>query len=215
MALWEKVSNGTRGATFNAFLEGIRSLPKGQIWRHNQAGDLPNHPHDQNRIDRAAVARLASAARHTKGYTYTHHRMYGRHWQNNRGAVRDAIARGFTVNLSANNLDHADKLAALKIAPVVVVLPKGAPDRLQTPSGRPVVKCPAQTREGVTCADCQACAVARRKTIIGFEAHGATRKVSKIAPECTLQRAADGVYELLDLGIEITENPESAIAPAL
>ena len=37
--------------------------------------------------------------------------------------IKEANQNGFTVDLSANNLAHADKLKALNIAPVVVVLP--------------------------------------------------------------------------------------------
>lgn len=42
----------------------------------------------------------------------------------NRAAVAAANAAGFTVNLSGNNVAHADALAALAIAPVVTVLPE-------------------------------------------------------------------------------------------
>jgi hypothetical protein len=83
--------------------------------------------------------------------------------------------------LSANNLAHADALAETGAGPVVTVLPTNAPAKTTTPAGRPVITCPAQTRDDVSCADCQLCARADRPTIIGFLAHGTgAKKAEKI-----------------------------------
>ena len=38
---WENVSNGKWTMEFSAFLNRIKMLPEGSLWRHNQAGDLP------------------------------------------------------------------------------------------------------------------------------------------------------------------------------
>ena len=38
---WMKVTRGERGTNFSEFLEQIKALPDGQLWRHNQAGELP------------------------------------------------------------------------------------------------------------------------------------------------------------------------------
>ena len=38
---WRKVTAGERGTDWNAFTSEVRQLPKGGIWRHNVAGDLP------------------------------------------------------------------------------------------------------------------------------------------------------------------------------
>ena len=40
----------------------------------------------------------------------------------NRRLIAMAVKAGFTVNLSADNPDHADQMVALGIAPVVTVL---------------------------------------------------------------------------------------------
>ena len=42
---WRKVSdeNEKRSLSFSDFIAGIKSLPKGQLFRHNQAGDLPHY----------------------------------------------------------------------------------------------------------------------------------------------------------------------------
>jgi hypothetical protein len=172
--LWRKVSGGTYrfALSWKEFLAELRSLPLGQLWRHNQAGDLPG---TGDTLDTKALAELVRAASHTRGFTYTHKPLA-------RAAERAAIAaanrRGFTVNLSGNNPAHADTLADLAIAPVVMVLTDSIHGnmKLHTPAGRRVVVCPATYRPDVTCASCRLCAVADRKVIVGFPAHGAAHK---------------------------------------
>lgn len=149
----------------------VSNLGVGQIWRHNQAGDLP---HTDQQIDAKKLETLvaANAAAGARGFTYTHHdvRIAG-----NAAAIADANARGFTVNLSANNLAHADILKSLEIAPVVVVLPADQDaKKLETPQGNRVVVCPATYRDDVTCSSCGLCA-RQRDVIVGFPAHGAQK----------------------------------------
>jgi hypothetical protein len=51
-----------------------------------------------------------------------------------------------------------------------------------TPEGRKVAVCPATYQDNVSCATCQLCQRAKRKVIVGFPAHGASkRKASAIA----------------------------------
>jgi hypothetical protein len=177
---WRKVTESARGDEFARFCESIARLPDGQLWRHNQAGDLPGIG---SRIDAAALARLAAANTGRHGFTYTHKPVTGKHGPANRAAIAAANAAGFTVNLSANSLAHADELAALDIAPVVAIVPSDTSDSFQTPSGRHGVVCPAQTRDDVTCASCKLCSRRdRRGLIIGFKAHGThARAVDSIA----------------------------------
>lgn len=174
--IWRKVDEGRAGLDWPEFLAQVRKLPKGQLWRHNQAGDLPG---EGDTIDAAALASLVKANAGRNGFTYTHKPMTS-------PAAREAIAsanrEGFTVNLSANDLAHADSLAALGIAPVAVVLPADQMRATKTPEGRPVAICPAVLSDNVSCATCGLCAIASRKAIIGFPAHGASkRKASRVA----------------------------------
>ena len=125
----------------------------------------------------------------TKGqsFTYTH---FGWHlWA-------DKLKPGKTVvNYSADTLVGA--AAAARAVPTVVVLPESewengkktsAPlfgrtnnrgDFIQT-DRIPVVRCPAEYREGFSCRDCgngdPLCARLDRNFIIGFTAHGAAKK---------------------------------------
>lgn len=166
---WRKVTNGVAGDTFGAFLDKIARLPKGQLWRHNQAGDLAGKG---DSLDVQALTFLVKANRGKKGFTYTHKPLTT---DAERVAIKEANAKGFTVNLSGNNLDHADTLADMDIAPVVVVLPHDATSNTVTPKGRKVVVCPATQRDDVSCYTCGLCA-RLRDAIIGFPAHGPSKK---------------------------------------
>ena len=172
---WRKVTEGERGTEWATFCDTIKALPAGQVWRHNQAGDLPG---DGDNIDAAALWQLVQANGDSRGFTYTHYDMTD---ADNAAAVELANLYGFTVNLSGNDLQHADELAALDIAPVVVVLDASVTENTETPAGRKVVVCPATQRDDVTCASCKMCQ-RQRDVIIGFPAHGsAKRKASAVA----------------------------------
>jgi hypothetical protein len=162
---WNRMSKERAADSWRTFLGAIRSLPAGQLWRHNQAGDLPGIG---NNIDSKALGALVRANDGRRGFTYTHKPMTPA----NARAVARANANGFIINLSANNLREADSLASLAIGPVVVVLPQTQETNTTTPAGRKVVICPAVTHENVTCASCKLCARADREFVIGFPAHG-------------------------------------------
>jgi len=185
---WRKVSQGLRGGDLESFVEQIQALPAGQLWRHNQAGDLP---HTNGEIAEDDVTELVAANRGKRGFTYTHHLpSKGK----NAEIIRNANRAGFTVNLSGDNLTHADELADWEIAPVTVVLPhtvEGNAD-IRTPKGRRVVVCPATYKETVTCASCKLCASSKQdRPIVGFPAHGTSKKrASRVAERAVDTEAA-------------------------
>ena len=170
---WRAVDSG-RGTGLTQFCETIKSLPAGQLWRHNQAGDLPG---DNNTIDVEAVNQLIAANLGKRGFTYTHKPMDSR---DSRAIVRGANKAGFTINLSADNVQRADELKKLKIGPVVVVVPEETRENFKTPAGNQVVICPAATRDNVSCATCKLCAWSQRDVIIAFPAHGSRKKLVSI-----------------------------------
>lgn len=175
---WQAVTKGNRGDAWDTFLGKIAALPKGQLWRHNQAGDLAGNG---DTLDTVALGQLVIANRGKRGFTYTHKPLDTPH---ERLAIAHANANGFTVNLSGNNLAHADALADMGIAPVTVVLPSDATANTVTPSGRKVVVCPATQRDDVSCATCGLCAIAKRDCIVGFPSHGTgKKKASAIASQ--------------------------------
>ena len=168
---WAAVSNGARGTDWATFTQAIAALPDGQLWRHNQAGDLPQR---DGTIDPALLGDLVAANIGKRGFTYSHHRDAASiNW------IRHANQWGFTVNLSANDLNDADMLADADAGPVVVVLPSTQTSNTTTPRGRAVIVCPATQRDDVSCATCQLCQ-RQRAAIVGFPAHGTRKRVIDI-----------------------------------
>ena len=165
---WRAVSNGTRGTSWGQFTQSIAALPDGQVWRHNQAGDLPQV---DGTIDAVKLGQLVAANAGRRGFTYSHHRDAA-----SIGWIRHANAWGFTVNLSANDLADADYLADQDAGPVVVVVPSTQTTNTTTPAGRPVVICPATQRDDVSCATCQLCQ-RQRAAVVAFPAHGSRHRV--------------------------------------
>jgi hypothetical protein len=167
---WGKVTREEAGTDWDSFCGQVAALPEGQLWRHNQAGDLPGNG---QAIDREALDRLVTANAGKKGFTYTH---YNPAIENNAGMIKHANMLGFTVNMSGNTIAHADKLAALNIGPVVCVVPEDHPEKSQTPEGRSVVVCPEQTGKAKSCAECKLCQKVDRAVIVAFRAHGVSKK---------------------------------------
>lgn len=171
---WKKVKQGGTGDAWPAFVARVAAFKPGTLWRHNIAGDLCG---DGVNIDVDALAALVKANKGKRGFTYTHYDAVNN--AANAIAIYVANNAGFTINLSANNLRHADTLAGLGIGPVVTVLPADAARpglKITTPQGRKVTVCPATYRDDVTCKSCGLCAIATRETIIGFPAHGVKAK---------------------------------------
>jgi hypothetical protein len=168
---WAEVTNGNRGGSFNEFLEQVRSLPAGQLWRHNEAGDLPGQGDD---IDTDKLDALVAANRGRKGFTYTHYPVLDN--PSNAAAIQNANQHGFTVNLSADSVQKADKLKALNVGPVAVVLPDNQRRPFKTPAGNHVAICPHTLDKTIKCRTCQLCQRVNRKAIIGFPVHGNGKK---------------------------------------
>ena len=164
---WRKVTAGERGTDWDAFVSKVRHLPKGGIWRHNVAGDLPI-------FDHGMIRQLIKANTGKGGFTYTHHLPTAE----NAGIIAESNANGFTVNLSADTTAKADTYVELGIAPVVTLLPTDSAKVTFTPKGRKVVRCPAETSKKVTCQSCRLCQKTDRP-IIGFTPHGSGKKVTQ------------------------------------
>jgi hypothetical protein len=184
---WRTLSDGRDEGEnvmgWKGFCRAVAALPAGQLWRHNEAGDLPGRG---VAIDPVRLLELVVANAGRRGFTYTHKPMIMRQWSRaghgftkadgaiinrNRAAVVEANRNGFTVNLSADTIAEADALAEL--GPTVVTLAHDAPIKVnRTTKGRHIVVCPAEYSEKVTCASCGLCAHATRKSIVGFRAHG-------------------------------------------
>lgn len=173
---WAKVTDGNRGDTWEVFVGKIANLKADTLWRHNQAGDLAG---DGKRLDATANFQLSEANKGKRGWTYTHYDVLGD--THNANVVEQMVKDGFIVNLSGNNLAHADDLYDTGIAPVTTVLPSDQLTNTTTPKGRKVVVCPAVIKDDVSCESCGLCA-RMRDAIVGFPAHGnAKKKADKVA----------------------------------
>lgn len=167
---WTKVSNAERGVSWDEFTKLIRKIAKGQLWRHNVAGDLP---HNDGNIDYLQLRKLIDANKGKKGYTYTHHVLN----DHNVIAVQNSNALGFTVNASCESVDDADRVMTEYGIPAVAVVNSEKTDRFyKTESGRKIITCPATIHENVTCATCGLCQVADREFVIAFPAHGGSKR---------------------------------------
>lgn len=175
---WYEVTAGRRGLPYDEFLQGITCMPEGTVWRDCMVGDQPG---EGDVINPEMFRRKVEANRGRRGFTYTHKPVLDEDTdlpgvaESNRQLIKFANDNGFTVNLSANNLAHADKLVALGIGPVAVVVPKGTKKNHRTPDGHKVVMCPAKAGE-VTCETCGLCARRDRTFVVGLEAHGSKYK---------------------------------------
>jgi hypothetical protein len=199
---WDRVSRGEAGGSWSEFCAKIAALRPGRLWRYAQAGDLPGYG---GKIDGALLDELVTANTGKNAIAFTHKPVLGDDpvAVENRCWIAAAVKAGFTVNLSANNPAHADRLAELGIAPVVTVLARAYARKTlrhrfkrwrdewaesiaewrnrtaslprRTPAGRRIAICPA-TYSNATCKTCGACARVR-DTVIGFPAHGAWRQV--------------------------------------
>lgn len=176
---WDRVTSGTRGLPEDDFITAVSNIRPGRRFRHNVAGDLW---HDSGRIRSDLLRRLADAASHLTAWTYTHHLRT----PENLAAIRSAIRRGFTVNLSTEVRSEAVRLSR-RGYPVVCVVPEDAPAHF-TEGGVKFRQCPATFDGSPTqCASCGGgtplCARADRDFVITFPAHGA--RSARAAASCS------------------------------
>ena len=165
---WDKVAE--RGGDLGQLCESVAGLPAGQLWRFNVAGDLPGAG---EHVDAVALGAIVQANTGRRGFTYTHKKTpEALYW------AQCANDWGFTVNLSADDAGEADALANISRSPLTCIVPMDTPEKTETPEGRTIIVCPAQTRDDITCATCGLCARADRRVIIGFRAHGSRARVT-------------------------------------
>ena len=165
--IWQEVKTGISkrwnkpfNIDYDSFIKEISKLPKGQLWRHNQAGDLA-HTGNNESIDFDSLKRLVKANEGKNGFTYTHKTKD----TDNFDKIKYANENGFTINLSANDLKHADELKKhnLPIATIVGTKPVN-----KTPEGHKIKMCPNQVNKAITCQLCLMCSKSKRNYIVGF-----------------------------------------------
>lgn len=167
---WDAVTRGDRGVPFAEFLDQIRKLPAGQLWRHSVAGDLA---HTAGRISRRYIRALVAANRGRRGFTYTHHDLSK---GENASLIRYANRNGFRVNVSTETESAADHAISAGLPAVLAVPSTETRKAWRTPAGNAVLVCPAQRSDTKTCADCQLCERRGSRVVIAFIAHGTGKR---------------------------------------
>jgi hypothetical protein len=180
---WDKVDSGKLGASWDTLTDKVQALPLNQLWRHNVGGDLPKQEASTtatttatttapapSMIDTEKLAALVAANKGKRGFTYTHYPDT----EHNLAAIRDANDNGFTINLSANDLDHAVRLAKHGL-PMTTLVPVDWGTKTVMHGGLKIVTCPATYIDEVTCATCKLCAVSKRDCVVAFPAHGSRK----------------------------------------
>lgn len=162
---WDAVTRGERGLPWTQFLAAIAELPVGQLWRHNQAGDLFKPGTVTGRV---ALKALVEANRGRRGFTYSHHRRTPATIQ----AFKTATANGFTINASCQSVREADAAISNGLRAVFVVSAAESRISWDTPGGNRAILCPAQRIDSINCANCKLCQSRPQNIAIAFKAHG-------------------------------------------
>lgn len=186
---WDKVTNGERGIKFDQLIDSIKAFPAKQLWRYAAAGDLPGLG---DSIDSIALKRIIKANdyKSKKGFTYTHKpidkigeayaikngaKIGSFNIEDNRKAVIDSNKNGFTVNISAHNVDHAINIKERYNLPVTTIVPLDQPNYSKI-NGHKIVCCPHEKNKKLTCDKCGLCQLSERDYIIAFRVHGAKKR---------------------------------------
>jgi hypothetical protein len=189
---WNKTKDGSTDKKGNShrsvhdwddFCRQVNALPRHKVFRHNVAGDFPGYKGNNNSINREMLDKLDKACARVQAFTFTHKPVgFGEIGETadmmltrarNGQAIKKCNKEGnIAINLSAESLADADRMAELDIGPVVTVVGSDAPRHMKTPGGRHVVVCPNEEDENRTCDLCLLCAKPNRKAIVAFRAHG-------------------------------------------
>jgi len=172
---WQAITRGDRGTPLADFLDQIRKLPAGQLWRHNQAGDLP---HSGGKISRRFIRAIVDANRGRRGFTYTHHDLTK---GENLPLLRYANRNGFRVNVSTESEAAADRAIEAGLPAVMACPSTETRNTWRTLAGNAVLVCPAQRSDSKQCATCELCHTRGRRVIIAFKAHGTGKKKADAA----------------------------------
>lgn len=163
----DKITRQERGVPPEQFIRQVAALPPGTLFRHNVSGDLWHH---EGMLSRNLLRHLTEATQHLKAaWTYTHHRPNSL----NQVAIRTANRNGFTVNVSADDLDSAVDFKR-RGYPVVCIV-KDMPESFEH-KGVTFIRCPHQVDGGKTqCMGCgngtPLCSIPDRHFVVAFEEH--------------------------------------------
>lgn len=167
---WKKLDKS--GLDFIQVMNLIDALKKRAKLRFNVVGDLA---HNNGTIDATKLLKLANTVKNRMIETilYTHHSIDN---SLNVSALKLAFSKGLHINISCEDTNKA-KQALNHGLNAVIVLPTGSIHKVIKHDGLNIVRCPAEYKDSIQCANCMLCSKDRtaKKVIIAFTAHGAKR----------------------------------------
>jgi hypothetical protein len=167
---WKKLDK--TGLDFVQVMDLIHALKKRSKLRFNVVGDLA---HQNGIIDAVKLLKLANIVKNRLIETilYTHHSIDN---SLNVSALKLAFSKGLHVNISCEDTDKA-KQALNHGLNAVIVLPTGSIHKVIKQDDLTIVRCPAEYKDSIQCANCMLCAKDRvqKRVVIAFTAHGAKR----------------------------------------
>lgn len=167
---WKKLDKS--GLDFFQVMDLIHALKKRSKLRFNVVGDLA---HSNGTIDSTKLLKLANTVKNRLIETilYTHHNIDN---SLNVAALKLAFSKGLHINISCEDTDKA-KLALSYGLNAVIVLPTGSIHKVIKHDGLNIVRCPAEYKDSIQCANCMLCAKDRvqQRVVVAFTAHGAKR----------------------------------------
>jgi hypothetical protein len=168
---WRKLDKS--GLSYNQVMDYVNAMRKRSKLRFNVVGDLA---HQDGTIDAVKLLKLANIVKNRLIETilYTHHSIDN---ALNVSALKLAFSKGLHLNISCEDIDKAKKALDYGLN-AVIVLPTGSIHKVIKQDDLTIVRCPAEYKDSMQCANCMLCAKDRvqKRVIIAFTAHGAKKR---------------------------------------
>jgi hypothetical protein len=162
-----------KGLDFNQLTSLIDAMKKRSKLRYNVMGDLS---HNNGTIDATKLLKLANIVKNRMIETilYTHHSIGN---VLNVKALKLAFDKGLHINISCEDTNKANKALSYGLN-AVIVLPTGSIHKVIKQDNLTIVRCPAEYKDTIQCANCMLCAKDRvkKRVVVAFTAHGTGKK---------------------------------------
>jgi hypothetical protein len=167
---WKKLDKS--GLDFTQVMNLIDALKKRSKLRFNVVGDLA---HQDGIIDAVKLLKLANTVKNRLIDTilYTHHSIDN---YLNVSALKLAFSKGLHINISCEDTEKAKHALSYGLN-AVIVLPTGSIHKVIKHDDLTLVRCPAEYKDSIQCANCMICAKDRvqKRVVVAFTAHGVKR----------------------------------------
>jgi hypothetical protein len=162
-----------KGLDYHQLTSLIDAMKKRSKMRFNVMGDFA---HNNGIIDAVKLLKLANTVKNRLIETilYTHHSIDN---SLNVSALKLAFSKGLHINISCEDTNKA-RQALNHGLNAVIVLPTGSIHKVIKHDGLNIVRCPAEYKDTIQCANCMLCAKDRvqKRVVVAFTAHGAKKR---------------------------------------